>query len=105
MRYKRPDETQSLQVEQTVSRDQLTDAFNNASAEFRFASAVAGFGQSLRGGKYNERAELNDMLSILRQSRGTDVYGYRSEFIALVELASSLSVGGNAGTELPGNGG
>jgi len=105
LRYKQPHETQSIQLDHTVKRNQVLDAFESASADFRFASAVAGFGQYLRGGKYNENAQLADMLTILKQARGGDEHGYRSEFISLVELTSSLAGGGNAGAVNTGNGG
>ena len=130
LRYKRPGEAQSRQIKHSILSDAITHDFENASEDFRFVSAVAAFGQYLRGGKYNDAITLGDMVSILRKARGVDSHGYRSEFISLVELASALmpaggnadstdrvnqrplmdnqgnsSRGGNAGTHMSGDGG
>jgi len=52
---------------------------------------VAAFGQQLRGGKYLDAFSYDDILSVARGARGDDPFGYRAEFIKLVNLAKSLS--------------
>jgi Ca-activated chloride channel family protein len=56
----------------------------------RFAAAVAGFGQLLRGGKHTGDWNYDELLQLARQSRGDDEHGYRSELVKLVELAQVL---------------
>jgi len=57
----------------------------------RFSAAVAAFGQQLRGGKYLDAFSYDDILSLARGARDEDPFGYRAEFIKLVNLAKSLS--------------
>ena len=66
---------------------------NQASENLQFASAVAGFGQMLRGGKYTADWGYSELLQLARNARGQDRHGYRSEFVSLVELARTLSAG------------
>ena len=61
------------------------------SDRFRFSASVAAFGQLMRGGKYTGEYKLDDVLQLARESRGDDIYGYRSEFLSLAGLAKSLS--------------
>ncbi len=90
LRYKRPGEDQSTEITRAVSPTAV-QPFDQASESFRFASAVAGFGQLLRGGKYLDSFDFQRALAIMHDSRGSDAQGYRSELISLVELASVLS--------------
>ena len=61
------------------------------SQRYQFAASVAAFGQVLRGGKYTGKYNFGDVLKLARQSRGSDPFGYRSEFVQLVNLASTLA--------------
>jgi len=60
------------------------------SSSFRFAAAVAGFGQLLRDGKYTGSWTYDDALNLARNARGNDPRGYRNEFVRLVEMAKLL---------------
>ena len=60
----------------------------------RFAAAVAGFGQLLRGGRHTGNFGYDDVLALARGARGADPHGYRGEFLTLVGLARSLDPGG-----------
>lgn len=97
LRYKLPGQTKSTQLASAVQLDELKSSFSVASNDFRFASAVAGFGQLLTGGKYTEQYSYEDTLKILRSTRGSDNHGYRSELISLVELAEGISNSDAAG--------
>lgn len=90
LRYKLPDEDTSRLIEQPVHGDEVREA-DEASEDLRFAAAVAAFGQLLRGGTYLEDFELSDVCELAESGRSRDPYGYRGEFIALVELADGLS--------------
>jgi Ca-activated chloride channel family protein len=58
--------------------------------EVMFASAVAGFGQLLRGGDYLEKFNYENVINMAQMNKGKDEFGYRTEFINLVRLAKSL---------------
>ena len=62
-----------------------------SSERFRFASAVAGFGQYLRGGRYLESYGLDEVHALAAGSKGQDPFGYRGEFLQLVRLAQGLA--------------
>ncbi len=65
-------------------------SFANASADFRFAAAVAGFGMILRDSPYKGSANLDWVIATVASSRGADKNGYRQEFIGLAERASQI---------------
>ena len=91
LRYKHPTANDSAEFSQPVLRSQLTQDIDSATDNLRFASAVAGFGQLLRGGKYTGQWGYNDALIQARNARGDDLHGYRAELVSLVELAKGLS--------------
>ena len=55
---------------------------------------MAAFGQKLRNGDQMASFGYDRILEIAAAARGADPFGYRSEFLSLVRLASALS-GGN----------
>ncbi len=59
--------------------------------EARWATAVAAFGQIVKGGKYTGGFSYNDVIAMARATNGEDEFGYRAEFIGLVRLARSAS--------------
>lgn len=89
LRYKLPDENESRLVSQAVLlKDQV--AFEKTDPDFRFATAVAAFGQKLRGGKYAGKLGYTDIEELALAARGNDRNGYRGEFLQLVALAETL---------------
>lgn len=88
LRYKRPDSNVSTLIEHPVSALKVS---GTASVDLRFAAAVAGFGQLLRGGRFIEDFAYEDVLRIARDAKGADTYGYRAQFIALVETVQVLN--------------
>ncbi|MFO1420770.1 MAG: VWA domain-containing protein [Candidatus Competibacteraceae bacterium] len=93
LRYKQPDGDASQLLEWPIRRDQAMGDWKSASERFRFAAAVAGFGQLLRGGRYTENFGYDDVLALARAARGADPHGYRGEFLTLVGLTRSLEPG------------
>ncbi len=91
LRYKEPDGDVSRLVEWPLHRRDVLSSFAQASTEFRFAAAVAAFGQQLRGGKHTGAMAYAEIAQIAAEARGADGYGYRGEFLRLVNLAQSLS--------------
>jgi Ca-activated chloride channel family protein len=90
VRYKRPGTETSALIEQPVRKDDIVADLDKTSGQYRFAAAVAGFGQILRGGKYTGQFSYPEVLGLARAARGDDPFGYRGEFLQLVNLASSL---------------
>lgn len=86
LRYKEPDGNVSKKLELP-----LVDAKgDNVSSDFRFAAAVAMFGQLLRDSDYKGDASYDRVISLAKQGLNSDEKGYRREFIRLVEAAKGL---------------
>ena len=91
LRYKMPDSDRSDLLEYPVTQAMLHTSLDTTSQRFRFASAVAAFGQYLRGGRYLNGMELEAVRSLAANARGDDDNGYRSELLQLIDLAADLS--------------
>ena len=89
LRYKRPEEDTSQLLQQALQRDDIWQS--NPSENLQFASAVAEFGLLLRNSEYKANADYRAVLTRATQAQGADSYGYRSEFLDLVEQAELLS--------------
>jgi Ca-activated chloride channel homolog len=92
LRYKAPDGNDSKLIETPLPISALKEPAAT-SAEARFATAVAAFGQRLRGGDYIGAFGYDQIAEVARESRGADGEGYRAEFIELVEMAKALDSG------------
>jgi Ca-activated chloride channel family protein len=88
LRYKEPDGDKSKLIETPVKNDVVD--YGKASNDFKFASAVAGFGMLLRHSKYHGSATFDGMIELAESSLGRDVGGYRKEFVELVRKARDL---------------
>jgi Ca-activated chloride channel family protein len=96
IRYKLPDADTSnlITVPITVAdadKTGNTDAHARRLREARWATAVAGFGQILKGGKYTGDTSFDDVVAMAAGAKGEDPFGYRAEFINLVRLARTAS--------------
>lgn len=91
LRYKQPDSDTSKLIETPIKTASVIENINNTTEQYRFSAAVAGFGQLLRGGKHTEKLDYEAVLGLARNSKGNDLFGYRGEFISMVNLAKSLS--------------
>lgn len=90
LRYKQPEASNSRLIEIPLQRHTL-QSLDAASPEFRFATAVAGFGQILRGGHYTGNWSYAEARQLAANSLGKDRYGYRGELLRLIDLASALA--------------
>ncbi len=90
LRYKQPDANTSKLIERPIKTADVENKLEKTSERFRFSASVAGFGQLLRGGKYTDNYQYDDVLELARNARGRDDFGYRGEFISLVNLARTL---------------
>ena len=93
VRYKDPDGSESKLLTHAVA-----DRSGSPSGEFRFATAVAGFGMLLRDSPHAGRYTLDDVIRLAERGRGKDPRGYRGEFIRLVETVRDLDLLGTAAT-------
>lgn len=91
LRYKEPDQDESRLLE-FVARD-ADGRFGRASADFRFASAVAAFGMVLRGSPQRGEATLAAVEEYAAGALGKDPNGHRAEFLDLVRRAKGLAPG------------
>jgi Ca-activated chloride channel family protein len=87
-RYKKPGGERSILMEETIPYETVN--LEDASANFKFSAAVAGFGMLLHNSEYKGDIDFDEVLSLARSSKGKDYDGFRSEFINLVELAKNL---------------
>lgn len=88
IRYKQPDSDKSKLMTQPVTAAD-EKKFDELPDDIRFAAAVAGFGQLLRHSKYTDKLSWNDVARMAGSARGKDEFGYRTEFVNLVNLAKS----------------
>ena len=86
LRYKEPGQAASELIEVPIARE-----VGAAGADHRFAAAVAGFGQLLRGGVYTGGWTWADAIALAEANTGDDPYGYRREAVTLMRLAESLT--------------
>jgi len=89
IRYKLPDAATSKLITTPIGRDSEYSEFASAPGEPRFAVAVAGFGQLLRGDSHVKDFTYDEVIALTDSARGKDLFGYRSEFLNLVRLAKT----------------
>lgn len=87
LRYKAPDKDVSKKMELPFADNKG----NNVSSDFRFASAVAMFGQLLRDSDFKGDASYDKVIDQAKQGLNNDDKGYRREFIRLVEAAKGMA--------------
>jgi Ca-activated chloride channel family protein len=85
LRYKEPEGDTSRLLSVPVAAG--APSLEAASADFKFAAAVAGFGMILRDSAHRGAFDLDEVQELGRQA---DVGGYRSEFLSLVGRAKTL---------------
>jgi Ca-activated chloride channel family protein len=91
IRYKLPDSDTSKLITTPITTAEESASIDAAPQEARFATAVAAFGQLLRGGRYTGHYSYDEVVALAQAAKGTDEFGYRSEFVNLVRLAKSAA--------------
>jgi Ca-activated chloride channel family protein len=91
MRWKKPDGDKSELVTMPVTDANAVPDVSAASADIRFSVAVAAFGQKLKGVSALQDYAYGSILGLAEAARGNDPFGYRAEFLKLVQLAGGLS--------------
>ena len=90
LRHKDPEGSDSKLMEIAIRMQDRKD-IEAASPEFRFAAAVAAFGQELKGGKYLGKYGFEDIHRLAKSAIAEDRFGYRKEFLDLVRTARALA--------------
>ncbi|HLQ76451.1 MAG TPA: YfbK domain-containing protein, partial [Terriglobia bacterium] len=85
LRYKLPENSQSVLIDTPIMNS--TAAFENASADFRFAASVAAFGMLVRESPNRGNASIEDVIRIAENSSGSE--SARTEFVGLARKAAS----------------
>ena len=89
LRYKQPESDNSELLSKVININDI-DTFANQSDDFRFATAVLGFGQLLKQSKYVQNMNFGQVLDMANSAKGRDDFGYRGEFVQLVRSAQLL---------------
>ena len=91
MRWKAPTSDRSELVTLPVTDANAVADVSAASADVRFSVAVAAFGQKLKGVGALQDYAYGSILGLAEAAKGNDPFGYRAEFVKLVQLAGGLS--------------
>ena len=86
-RYKHPDGVTSKLIEQVV----LNSPEMKGSPDFEFIQSVIEFGLLMRQSQYSGNANYDAIIERATAAMGEDQFGYRREFIMLVEKAKLLA--------------
>lgn len=89
LRYKQPESHVSQLIEIPVTDQQ--HQLQNAPGDFKFATAVAGFGMLLRNSSHSGELTWDQIRELALQGKGPDPLGYRGEFLQLIDKARSLT--------------
>jgi Ca-activated chloride channel family protein len=90
LRYKSPAGGSSRLMERALLRG---NAGTPASPRLRWAAAVAAYADLLRGGTHVGNFGWDQVHALAAGARGTDRWGYRAEFLTLVDRARTLTEG------------
>ncbi len=85
IRYKLPNENTSRLIEKPIKPSLVAQGI--LQQEVNFAIAVAAFGERLRSTKYINDYSFDAIIDLAQAHKGSDDYGYRSEFVQLVRKA------------------
>lgn len=87
LRYKQPDGDKSVKMELPV----IDNKKNEVSSDMRFASAVAMFGQLLKGSDFRGDATYQKAINLARSGIINDKDGYKAEFVRLAESVKDMN--------------
>jgi Ca-activated chloride channel homolog len=89
MRYKKPLRFKSSLLSQSIDNQILS--LEKTSDNFRFAAAVAAFGQVIKESAYKGDFDYRKIIDLAESAKGSDTEGYRQEFINLVEKCIKIT--------------
>ncbi|MFT4927383.1 MAG: Ca-activated chloride channel family protein [Phenylobacterium sp.] len=89
LRYKQPNSDKSQLMTLPIMANSKLASFDQASGEFQFATAVAGFAEKLRHSQY-VNWPLSEIKQVALANAGKDTWGYRHEFVQLTSNAEVI---------------
>ncbi|RPI42262.1 MAG: DUF3520 domain-containing protein [Bacteroidetes bacterium] len=87
-RYKRPGDAISRLISLDLDNNRRT--FQSSSENMRFAASLAGFGMLLKESEFRGNLSFQDVRSWANNARTFDPYGFREEYIELIDKVSDL---------------
>jgi len=90
LRYKQPGADSSRLIESALTRAQIR---KTASPRLRWSAAVAAYADLLRGGNNIGAFGWNQVRALAASAGGGDRWGYRAEFLTLVDRARAVTTG------------
>jgi Ca-activated chloride channel family protein len=90
IRYKPPGAKDSILIERPITDADAFATLAGAPESTRFATAVAGYGQMLRGDPYLDKTYgWDDVIALANSAKGKDEFGWRAEFVGLARAAKA----------------
>lgn len=86
LRYKEPDGEKSKKLEIPL----IDNGRDQVSSDFRFASAVAMFGQVLRNSDFKGDGSYDKAIALAKEGLDNDQQGYRREFVRIMETVKGM---------------
>jgi len=87
LRYKQPTGDTSKKIEVPL----IDNKEDGVSDDFRFAAAVAMFGQIVKDSQYKGNGTYDKAIALAQKGYSNDSQGYRREFVRLMETAKGLA--------------
>ncbi len=91
IRYKLPGAKVSRLIDRPITDADVTADFNQVSPDMRFAASVVGAAQLMRHDPYIKDFDYDRAKTIATAARGDDLFGYRAEFIRMLDLAKTAA--------------
>ena len=92
IRYKLPGQDTSRLIERPITQADAVANIAQANESARWATAVAGYGQLLRGDAFLAQTYgWDDVISLAQGARGRDEFGWRAEFVQLARNAQTAA--------------
>lgn len=92
IRYKLPGQDQSRLIERPITQADAVANISQANESARWATAVAGYGQLLRGDAFlSQTYGWDDVINLAQGARGRDEFGWRAEFVQLARNAQTAA--------------
>ncbi|MDX2233940.1 MAG: VWA domain-containing protein [Hyphomonadaceae bacterium] len=92
IRWKPPGSATSRLIERAVTDRDAVDQLARAPESTRFATAVAAYGQLLRGDPYLDAGYgFDQVIDLAQGAKGADPFGWRTEFVQLARAAKTAA--------------
>jgi Ca-activated chloride channel family protein len=92
IRYKPPGAKDSILIERAITNADTKADLGAAPESTRFATAVAGYGQLLRGDPYLDKSYgWDQVITLANGAKGADPFGWRAEFVQLARAAKTAA--------------